>query len=1083
MNEIGKLHRALALSAVLYLICSISGAQAVLAGDTSGADAVLQQRLQDVEKAQAGGSRVQLADDLYNLSAAYLNCQRYDEAEDAMERSLNIERTLNRGTRTQSSIIVESLPPLVETMAQMATIFVLQNKIDRALEQYKEAISLAKNNGGSKQDVAVLEGDVASTLVKTGKCDEAESMLHEAISSLGNDDDSLSATKANLLRILSASQSRRAKYKDALDSMEQACDLLEKKGDQADAGKALCILAQLQNKAGMQDEAMQTYARIQKEFPAQLFSDILGEAELCAGDACYSQHQNDLAMEHYQLASKLAAEDKNSPELVLKATTALGMLAADRQDFQAAEKSHYDAWQTAQRLKLTDRATNAALELAQDYLMEGAPEKALNTLNEVSTGVDATARSLHSRGEIDVGLAKCYKELGQWEKAVHLTQEAVKNFHQVNDPSFEANALNVLGTIYLDYRALDRFDELVSESMNLYAGLNDPRDRARLDYNKAQAKMLAGKYAEAVLILEETLSRVANSHDNDLKSGIYRGLGLSYFEQGEYQKSLDAFNQSLALVKDGGSFDAQWSCNLGLGKALKQLKQYDQAKAVLEAAIQMVEEERSHLTRDAFKTHTLDFRRDCFYELVDLYYLTGQPYKALEIAERGKSRAFLDMLANHSERRSARTASAVPGPGPGPSPSSGQQITLAAGEKGDRSVSMTSKDVDDPIQETAISPVSVKAPDEAELRALVKKHGTTCVEYLRFGNKIYTWVIQPDGSITMPEPITAGPEIKELTQEISSGIVQKAATMAAQAKANLERQQKLQRLYTLLIAPLEPLLPKDKDAVVTIIADDYLFSVPFAALVDRDKRFLIEKHTLSYAPALGVLRATQELAQQSQNLPHKLLAFGNPITKRIAFLGELPHAESEVVAIQKLFGTDASCSMLLIKDLATRRAFIEKAPLYTEIHLATHGLLDEEHPMRSALVLAPEGNDDGLLTAHDIIFMNNLKLHLVVLSACETGKGQITGDGVIGLSRAFIIAGAPSILVSQWNVDDVWTEYQMKRFYAAYLQGKDKARSLRDAQLATIQVMEDNPDGKNDPNKPRANPRYWAAFQLVGENQ
>jgi CHAT domain-containing protein len=148
-------------------------------------------------------------------------------------------------------------------------------------------------------------------------------------------------------------------------------------------------------------------------------------------------------------------------------------------------------------------------------------------------------------------------------------------------------------------------------------------------------------------------------------------------------------------------------------------------------------------------------------------------------------------------------------------------------------------------------------------------------------------------------------------------------------------------------------------------------------------------------------------------------------------------------------------------------------------------LVDELVPMRSALVLAPEGTDDGLLTCRDILQLNNLQARLVVLSACETGKGQITGDGVVGLSRAFIIAGTPSVMVSQWNVDDIWTAFQMQKFYASYLKGKDKAGALREAQLATIAQLETPlaAGAKRDMSKARANPRYWAAFQLIGEQK
>jgi CHAT domain-containing protein len=274
------------------------------------------------------------------------------------------------------------------------------------------------------------------------------------------------------------------------------------------------------------------------------------------------------------------------------------------------------------------------------------------------------------------------------------------------------------------------------------------------------------------------------------------------------------------------------------------------------------------------------------------------------------------------------------------------------------------------------------------------------------------------------------------------------------------------------------MVPKEPDAIVTIVPHGPLFSVPFAALMSSNGKFLAEDHTLSYAPAIGVLRATQKVNDETKNEPSSLLAFGNPITKAIAFLGTLPYAEKEVNHVAELFGTNRST--VRISGQATKRAFAQLAPKSTVLHLATHGLIDEEHPMQSAVVLAPEGRDDGLLTVKDILQLPSLKAKLVVLSACQTGRGKITGDGVIGLSRSFIIAGTPAVMVSQWNVDDVMTEYQMVAFYKEFLKNMGKARALRKAQLETIAILEKGSTTTGGTNT-RANPRYWAAFQMIGE--
>ena len=137
------------------------------------------------------------------------------------------------------------------------------------------------------------------------------------------------------------------------------------------------------------------------------------------------------------------------------------------------------------------------------------------------------------------------------------------------------------------------------------------------------------------------------------------------------------------------------------------------------------------------------------------------------------------------------------------------------------------------------------------------------------------------------------------------------------------------------------------------------------------------------------------------------------------------------------------------------------------IHLATHGLLDDfrQLGMPGAIALAPSGKDDGLLTSSEILKLK-LNAELVVLSACDTGRGKITGDGVIGLSRALIAAGVPTVIVSLWSVPDAPTAELMTEFYRQLQKNPDKVQALRQAMLATI---------KNHPD-----PRNWAAFTLIG---
>jgi CHAT domain-containing protein len=189
-------------------------------------------------------------------------------------------------------------------------------------------------------------------------------------------------------------------------------------------------------------------------------------------------------------------------------------------------------------------------------------------------------------------------------------------------------------------------------------------------------------------------------------------------------------------------------------------------------------------------------------------------------------------------------------------------------------------------------------------------------------------------------------------------------------------------------------------------------------------------------------------------------------------LNELPGTESEVNEIAKLFGTQNYTSGLFLKEQADEKLIkSEKVKNYNYIHLATHGVVDESNPALSRIFLQSDiGSEDGNLFTGEIYNLN-LDADLVTLSACQTGLGKISkGEGVIGLSRALVYAGARSIIVSFWSVADESTSELMKDFYRKMLENRsaDFSTSLRNAKLELVK------------NESYAAPYYWAPFILIG---
>ena len=287
-------------------------------------------------------------------------------------------------------------------------------------------------------------------------------------------------------------------------------------------------------------------------------------------------------------------------------------------------------------------------------------------------------------------------------------------------------------------------------------------------------------------------------------------------------------------------------------------------------------------------------------------------------------------------------------------------------------------------------------------------------------------------------------------------VTDKGGGRGANIQADIEKYASLS-LYDLLIKPVKPYLNKQR---VIIIPHGVLHYLPFAAL-ENNGRYLIEDYALTYLPSATVYKFCKDKAKK---LDGKLLAFGNPDLGDPGL--DIPFALTEAKAIGKLY----SASKVLSKDAASEAAFKTLSPAYDILHLASHGVFNADNPMESALLLSSGGKEDGRLTMSEI-FDLDINAGLVTLSACSTGMSRIrSGDEMMGLPRAFIYAGVPSIAATLWNINDEATAILMTLFYKN-LKTQSKSQALRMAQLDLLKKIN------------YKKPYYWAAFYLIGDYQ
>ncbi len=462
------------------------------------------------------------------------------------------------------------------------------------------------------------------------------------------------------------------------------------------------------------------------------------------------------------------------------------------------------------------------------------------------------------------------------------------------------------------------------------------------------------------------------------------------------------------------------------------LLQTDQQAAVdaLQAAVGLWESLRPGLT-DEDKISLAETQAQTYRLLQQALVDQGSIATALEISERGRARAFAELLAH--------------------------RLALQG----------------QPAPSDQFEPPSVK-----QIQQVAQAQNATLVEYSLIGETVYIWVVQPNGEIAFRRQSLAGKAIADwvtdnrlalgvrdrgiavVQNDDASGITPETlAAIEAASQANRRE------LYQLLVEPIADLLPTDPNAPIIIIPQGELFLVPFPALADAAGTDLIEKHSLLLAPAISLLVADSVQREPLRIGDDPALVVGNPVMPNDPStrspLRPLFGAEQEALDIAPILNTEP-----LIGAAATKEVIVEQLGNVAIAHFATHGLLDDFGTgIPGALALTPTPNDDGFLTTAEI-FALPTQARLVVLSACNTGRGNITGDGVLGLSRSFLTAGVENVVVSLWAVPDEPTALLMTEFYRALQQNPNRAAALRQAMLATRASYDQ--------------PVNWAAFTLFG---
>ncbi|MEG4274177.1 MULTISPECIES: CHAT domain-containing protein [unclassified Microcoleus] len=752
----------------------------------------------------------------------------------------------------------------------------------------------------------------------------------------------------------------------------------------------------------------------------------------------YSELDNDAkAIEHSQQWLAIAREIKDRQQEGL----ALGILGAAYHSLGNYAKAieYSQQWLAiAREIKNRQQEGGALGDLGATYHSLGNYAKAIDYIQQSL----AIARSIKDRdGERSAlgNLGRAYGSLGNSAKVIEYAQQSLAIAREIKYRRGESSALHELGNAYLKLGNNTKAIEYVQQQLAIARSIKDRDGEAAALDNLGRAYSFLGNSAKAIDYAQQSLAICREIKDRFGEGAVLNNLGNAYRYLGNSAKAIDYGQQSLAIAREIKDRQGEGRALNNLGVSFLGTGNLTEAEKMLIDAIQVWESMRQMLgSNDANKVSIFEEQARTYRTLQQVRVALNNPIAALEIAERGRARAFVDLLTQR----------------------------LSSGSR-------------NPAIATSANLEQIGQIAQAQNATLVQYsiiYDDFQIEGKQVGREsaLYIWVIKPTGEITFHQ-VDLKPLWQKHNASLASLIVGHQEFLAVRSRSSLgstQPQPDLPTLHQLLIDPIASLLPKDPNARVIFIPQGSLFQVPFPALQDSGGTYLIQKHTILTAPSIQVLDLTRQQRQklvQKQSNSGPALVLGNPTMPSVSLslgapkqqLSPLPGAEAEARAIAPLLNTQA-----ITGAQGTKAQIVQKMPQASIIHLATHGLLDDLRGLGSAIALAPSGSDDGLLTAEEIFDMK-LQASLVVLSACNTGEGRITGDGVIGLSRALISAGVPSVIVSLWAVPDAPTSELMQSFYQNLQNNPDKAQALRQAMLTTM--------------KTHPLPRNWAAFTLIGE--
>ena len=764
------------------------------------------------------------------------------------------------------------------------------------------------------------------------------------------------------------------------------------------------------------------------------------------------------------------------------------------------------------------------LEVGEIYGDIGEYQKALDSYSQARTLFKAIT-SLTGEASVISNTAWIYGQLEDNQKALEMYDQVAEIYRSVGD--IDAVTLSNIGSSYSALGDYKRALDIQLRVLEMRRAANDARQAITL-HNIGNCYLNLNDKPKALDFYKQALVLMPELKDDYYTSTTLNDIAVIYRDMGNYVEALNYFNRSLTLRRTigdtrGVAFSLSHIARVerDRGNVIEARKFSEEALERVESLRYKVASPRLRATYFATAHRMRDIYTDILMRLHKQNPSQGLDRAAFNASETARARSLLELLTEAgTEIRHGVDPSLLEQErslGEAIANQAATQIKLLSGKHTEEEANAVAKklatlttdyeQVQARIRESSpqyaalVQPVPFRVE---EIQQRVLDADTLLLQYSLGLETSYLWAVTPDSikAYELPKRSVIEPLAKRVYELLTARNVNVSKETLEQRRrrlelADAEYSKAAASLSQTLLAPVASEL---KNKRLLIVSDGVLQYVPFAGLPDpRDSRALMVQHEIVTAPSASVVALLRRETLNRKPAPKTLAVLADPVFSsddpRVSGrkstespvaaqvrsateldLGNLRRLRFSRQEAEEILSFADDKEKLQAVDFAANRKLATSADLgqYRIVHFATHGLINNKHPELSGVVLSLVDQNgqqqNGFLRLYDLY---NLKLSadLVVLSACQTALGKdITGEGLVGLTRGFMYAGAPRVVASLWQIDDRASAEFMKRFYQGLLGEKLRpAAALRAAQVSM----------QND--KRWNAPHYWAAFTLQGE--